>query len=588
MQPITRVHNIYRIRTVVNYVTRLNNRNTHPRDYEIARMLAETGLSKYRLHKIRDRIMRRARDHLLTAAYIGLLTRIGKPFGYRSTYAGRLLYKYNPTDECPKDSFEEAVFIDKIMRMKLTNVYDLQLGRQYEEFRSRPCLYILHVLKQREWMHEHQIAVANGGKRCDPMLADSFTKSLLTAVCSYEEMNRSSLNQFYSDFDIGGDEMKNMTRNIRPLLDWCEAVGLIESRQYRDIPGRWYKLSDRGIKILNRYSSLTPIWFIDLGHAPCFKAALLILYQYFYLKNVSVRKGFLRSKVTIGLLETSVSDTLSELRQLYPSIFSDDGYRLKSHIDFTLSYDVPPEKRLEVEDYLRALCRDIGIKLTELLFHLGEDTIINLSGLLEKEYQDTKTTFADKLSQSLALVDKSEISKVSEAIPSLGILSQYRSDFEKETAILLKLLGLNAIKYQGQLADRCSKPYSMRFFENNPDILIINDVECLVECKSIGEWQPPLSSEKSVVKEIITYNQFLTEIRRNNKHPNSIVIVYEGPLDSNSYRFIENILADTKNIVFITKNFLVNCVDDRVLRDKMLKIIKMPNIYDAASRILSR
>jgi len=210
----------------------MNLKGKKPGDDEIGKVLAKTGLSKYRKRKVKDRIMRRARDHLLTASYMGLLTRIGRPFGYSSTTAGSFLSQYKFNEECPKDAFEEAVFTDKIMRLKLTNVYDLQLGRQYESLRSRPCLYVLHILGKNPWLHEHQIAVATGGRRCDPQLIDSATRNLLKRVSRRDTRNKQGLELFYSDYDIRKADRKNMTRNIRPILDWCEALGLVESREY--------------------------------------------------------------------------------------------------------------------------------------------------------------------------------------------------------------------------------------------------------------------------------------------------------------------------------------------------------------------
>ena len=44
MQPITRVHTIFRMRTVVNAVTEMNKKSIEPSDDEIGKVLAETGL----------------------------------------------------------------------------------------------------------------------------------------------------------------------------------------------------------------------------------------------------------------------------------------------------------------------------------------------------------------------------------------------------------------------------------------------------------------------------------------------------------------------------------------------------------------
>ena len=69
----------------------------------------------------------------------------------------------------------------------------------------------------------------------------------------------------------------------------------------------------------------------------------------------------------------------------------------------------------------------------------------------------------------------------------------------------------------------------MKFFENNPDTLVINGTECLVECKSSGKWKAPLSGVKTVPKELLIYQQYLPEVKAD-----SVVLVHEGMLDANS------------------------------------------------------
>jgi hypothetical protein len=161
------------------------------------------------------------------------------------------------------------------------------------------------------------------------------------------------------------------------------------------------------------------------------------------------------------------------------------------------------------------------------------------------------------------------------------VLTQYKSDFEKETVILLKLLQLNAIKYQGQFADRSHKTHVIRFFENNPDILVMNGIESLVECKSSGEWKSPLTNVKSVPKEFLIYQQYFTEV-----HPDSVLIAYEGSLDADSQKYIESILMDLNDIVFVTKNYLINCTYQPQLRKRLIETIKQPKKYRATDRIL--
>lgn len=581
-QPITRVHNIFRIRTVVNAVTKMNLKKKFPGDDEIGLILARTGLSKFRKEKIKDRIMRRARDHLLTASYMGLLSRVGRPFGYSSTISGRMLKSYGRDEECPKDALEEAVFIDRIMRLKLTNVYDLQLGKQYTSIRSRPCLYMLYILRGKAWLHEHQIAVATGGERCDPILHDKSTEKIFSSVAKYGKPRKEKLFHFYEDFHIKSQDRKNMTRNVRPLLDWCESMGLVESKEVAKTGGRWYNITERGNRILQMYGKKLPIWSIDFGTFRSAKAAILLLYTYLQMHRLTVGNGFLRQKLKTGLVLSEVSNLVQDIEKQINLTFADNYASLKTEVDFSWEYDVPPDKREEVLTFLKMLTRTYSIKAEEVIETLERSYIDQLRFSLQKEHIAIRETLTGSFAKSTSISEDPILTRVRDLIPSVGILSQYRSDFEKEVAILLRLLNLNAVKYQGQNADRCRKSHVMRFFENNPDILIMNGIECLVECKSSGEWHSPLRTEKGISKEIFLYHQYMPEVKSN-----SIVLIYEGMVDGKAQKFVHAILQDAKDVVFVTKNYLINSIHKLVLREKLLKVIRKPRRFKAASRILA-
>jgi len=578
MQPITRVHNLFRIRTIVNAVTYFNLKNKYPGDDEIAMVLAKKGLSKLRKEKIKDRIMRRARDHLLTASYLGLLSRKGRPFGYWSTTVGKMLKAYED-EECPKDAKEEAVFIDKIMRLKLTNVYDLQQRKQYEELRSRPCLYILYTLSKRRQLHEHQIALVNGAKRCDPLLYDKEAKRILREIKKYAKVDRKTLSKFYKDYGVDKAEMRNMTRNIRPLLDWCESLGLVVTKELPKVAGRWYSLTERGMQIFSIYGQKLPIWYSDLGKDSPAKAALLLFYKFLKLKNLTAGPKLLGFKLHTGLVEVPVKDLIQDLETKNNIKFATDYSSLDCDIDFTFEYDIPPNDASVVKSLLGEIGKIYKVKINEILSVIELYEIDELRFFLEKQHENIRQ-IETKAFASRTAVSATYLSKVSSAIPTLGILSQYKSDFEKEVALLLRILDFNANKYQGQMADRCSKRYAMRFFENNPDILITNGLEVLVECKSIGEWKPPLS-DKNVAKEIVTYEQLFPEVR-----PDSILVAYEGPIDMKSLNIISSILDDAKHVVFVTKNYLINSLHKPALKTKLIKILKNPKKHRSSSRIL--
>jgi hypothetical protein len=571
---------LFRIRTVVNAITDFNDEKKFPGDEEIGTVLARRGLSKLRQWKIKDRIMRRARDHLLTASYIGLLSRNGRPFGYWSTKAGRQLKAYSFSEECPKDAKEEAILIDKIMRLKLTNVFDLQQNQQYERLRSRPCLYILHALEFRKWLHEHQIAVASGTDRCDPLLADRKTKLTLSEVSKYGGVDEKLLSEFHNAYKIGQELKRNMTRNIRPLLDWCEALGLLVSKDLPGIGGRWYNLTDRGTQILSVYRKKIPIWYTDLGNDAPLKAALILLYRFLRARNLSAGSKLLNQKLATGLAEIRPQECLKGLEKNLRLKFADDYSNMESDVDFTFEYDVPPEEAAMVKSFLKRLGQTYNLKIEELLDVTELDEIDELRFSLQQQHERIRKMETDSFASRTATVSGPVLTRVSSVMPSVGVLSQYRSDFEKEVALFLRILNFNANKYQGQMADRCTKKHTIRFFENNPDILITNGIESLVECKSIGEWKAPLSN-KGVPKEIMTYQQMITEVK-----PSSVLLAYEGTLDAESLGLVASILEDAPDIIFVTKNHLLNCVQQATKRERLLEIIKSPHNFDTSSRIL--
>lgn len=579
-QPITRVHNLFRIRTIVNAVTDFNVKKKFPGDEEIAMVLAKRGLSKLRREKIKDRIMRRARDHLLTASYIGLLNRSGRPFGYWSTTAGKQLKAYGTDEECPKDAKEEAVFIDKIMRLKLTNVFDFQQSKQYVRLRSRPCLYILYALETQKWLHEHQVAIATGPERCDPLLADKKTKLILNEVSKYAGPDEKLLLEFYQKYGIDEESERNMTRNIRPLLDWCEALGLITSRDLPGVGGRWYNLTDRGLQILSAYQNKIPLWYIDLGEEAPLKAALILFYRYLKARNLTAGSKFLNQKIQIGLVEARVRVTIKEIEEKMRLIFAKDYSTMDSDVDFTFEYDIPPDEMSAVKALLKKLGRTYNIELQDILDMIELDEIDELRFSLHKQHENIRKKETESFATRTETVSEPILTKVSSVMPSVGVLSQYRSDFEKEVALFLRILDFNANKYQGQMADRCSKKHTIRFFENNPDILITNGIESLVECKSIGEWKAPLSG-KGVMKELMTYQQMIAEVK-----PSSVLLAYEGTLDSESLSIVTSILEDTPDVVFVTKNYLLNCVHQTMKRERLFEVIESPKNFDTDSRML--
>jgi hypothetical protein len=66
-----------------------------------------------------------------------------------------------------------------------------------------------------------------------------------------------------------------------------------------------------------------------------------------------------------------------------------------------------------------------------------------------------------------------------------------------------------------------------------------------------------------------------------------VALVYEGTFDVESKKFLLGFLKDSKDIVFVTKNYLINCIHQPQLREDLVRTIKNPKKYAPAQRILS-
>ena len=79
----------------------------------------------------------------------------------------------------------------------------------------------------------------------------------------------------------------------------------------------------------------------------------------------------------------------------------------------------------------------------------------------------------------------------------------------------------------------------------------------------------------------MTYEQMISEVK-----PNSVLIAYEGTLDAQSLTLVTSILEDTPDVVFVTKNFLLNCVHQPQKRTRLAEVLTSPRNFDKISRML--
>jgi len=566
--PITRVHTLFRLRTVVNAVSELNKEKKFAGDEEIAEVLAKRRLSKLRLQKMKDRIQRRARDHLKTLIHMGLLTRETKrPYNYLATPSGLILSKYRFVDECPKDPLEKSVFIDRIMRLKLTNAYDMQYSRRYKDFRTRPVLYILTLLTYRP-LHLFEIAIALSEKNCDPFLNPSIAEKYAETFARYRPYKDSTVKRIQSDYSITRDNSNSMRRDAGPLLDWSEQLGLVRVQQ------DWYDITELGKTVEDRYSRLPPVWYFDLGDAPQVKASLLSLYLVLFRTGMQAPDSFRDQKVATLLTDETCSLLLGEIQeQVGVEVFNRDFTMLKLEVDFDPYYDIPPDQRSQVFELLNQQLRSLRLKIDTRLL-LEADPIFKLQSLIEKAEMPLKDQIALQFQQQIKIQPPAGL------VPTPGL---FKSPFETVCCILLRLLGFNVDKYQGVLADYCKSPTAKKMAQDNPDMLMENGLTSLVECKSAGEWGAVIKYRKSIGGEIRNYQEYASDVQAN-----SAMIICEGRFDDEFVSTISYLLdKEAPRILLATQARITGCLNYPSLREDLRTKIVDPVKFPSRERILT-
>jgi len=549
-------------------VSELNREEKFAGDEEIAEVLAKRRLSKLRLQKMKDRIQRRARDHLLTATDMGLLTReTARPFNYLVTPSGSLLRKYRFVDECPKDPLEKSTFIDRIMRLKLTNAYDMQYSRRYKDFRSRPVLYILTLLTYRP-LHLHEIAIALSEKECDSFLNPGIAEKYAEIFARYKPYKDSAVERIRRDYSITRDDAMSMRRDAGPLLDWCEQLGLVRVQQ------DWYDITDLGRTIEDRYSRLPPVWYFDLGDTPQVKASLLSLYLILSRAGMQAPNSFRDQKVTALLTDESYGSLLKEIQeQARVDIFNRDFTMLRLEVDFDPYYDTPPEQRPQVFDLLKQYVRSLRLEIdTELLLEV--DPIYKLKSLIEQAESPLRVQIA------LQFLQQVKVQPPAGLVPTPGL---FKSPFETVCCILLRLLGFNVDKYQGVLADYCKSPTAKKMAQDNPDMLMENGLTSLVECKSASEWGAVIKYRKSIGGEIRSYQEYASDVQAN-----SAMIICEGRFDDEFVSTVNYLLdKEAPRVLLATQARITGCLNYPSLREDLRAKIVDPVRFPSRQRILA-
>jgi len=539
---ITRVHTLYRIKSIINYVNELEDAgNKVIDDYSIAIHLINTKLSKPTRRKENDQICRRARDHMETARYMGLLYRHKvdtRKYTHAVTKFGKFLIDKSPESECPANVKEEAVLIDRIMRLKLANATYLQTGGVYSKYRQRPCFTALTIMASSKMTDIFKIAYILSEPDIDPLLSSNKFNNMMNWVNSPSfDKYRKKLNK---------KDENNIKRDTLPLVDWMVQLGLCK-RQESEV-----EVTNRGLNNLRRYENITPLWWDDLGaYRPAVAASIIISNYLKLVSSVADLRVIVSYKIESDLFTSTISNEIKALG--LEKIFF-DGSRL---IDFSFYYDVPPESWLEV--------KRIIAQIKHLLSNLQErvDTIINKCeyfaiNLLIHENEDDAKKQSQDLERNM---------NINIALPAAAIINQFQSPYEIITYFALKQIEsreLKVLKYQSQLAEFFLNPKWSSIANTNPDILIMNDIVNIIECKSIGEWGVSLSVNKKIIAEIGLYDAYAAAIEKTKIGKKcKAVFSYEGSIEPADLGDINKLLRHEHPRVYIIpysylKKYLVN------------------------------
>ncbi len=541
--PITRVHKLFRLRTVVNdlknYVSAgavgVTSKN-------IGQILVDRKLSKISILETADKL-KRARDHANNASVLGLLVPIphGREFVYTRSVFGELLSKYRFEDECPKDLHESAIFTDRIMRLKLTNPYDSR--HTYSKFHCRPFLNILTLLKYRGSLHIDQLHYVLSLTE-DLGSNKDLTKKVLNQFSKYFAYDDDSIARFDRNFKITTPRVRQeVRRSTKPLLDWAQQLDLIGVQD-----GDWYFIKEKGLVVQKFYSSLFPVWFDKLGFDPAFAASLLLVYMYAFVNGLRINRGKLpqESRKTLEAMNSQF--------ELWDQSFR----KLKQPIDFDLNYDVSWDLRESVLGHIQ--------KLNMMKINANE---LSLWPIRQIENQ-LLTTGAERM--------QGELSK------ALGISVPrrecFQTDLEWQTCIKLRLLQLPAAPYQGEFEGETDLPMAT----DNPDIVVKNRVKCLVECKSTGEWGKVIVLSKRIGGELYMYQSYAEEI-----NANSALFVCEGE-KFDERKFMPSFIREgdkLNKVVLLSWSFLDRAQKDERILKKLYSTLENPETATPQQRVLA-
>jgi len=521
-------------------------------DKEVGEILVKLRLSKPSILESKDKL-KRARDHLFNASFLGLMIPSPADHGYRYFVSpvGRLLRNYRFEDPCPSDTFESTIFIDRLLRMKLTNSYDLR--HTYRDYRTRPFLSILAILNTRvvHMAHIHLLL----GERRDLILNKEVLHKYLDIFSKFSRLReKQEVERFLEEFNLNNQaERQEILRSTKPLLDWLRQVNLI----HIDDEG-WCTIKDYGTIAFKKYSALKPIWYQDLGFDAPTQSAVLLMYMIAKNRNLRVNPNKLR-----GIYK----DALNELAENF-TFFNKNKTRIVENVDFDFYYDVPVKFREEVLEKILEMSSMLGMnytreRLLNELVNLSISTIKILESELRKSAHD-------------------EILNLSEALGfEIPRPEWFQTEFEWKVCVRLRELNFNTYPYNGEFEGSTD----LLMASDNPDMIIREDnrLLTLVECKSSKEWGKILKLNKRVAGEFMSYQIYAEDIKAN-----SVLFVCESEMINGKFTrlFSEKVEPKADKIVVCSWRFLDKARSEPQRRNRLLNVMTNPSNCSPDEKLL--
>jgi len=425
------------------------------------------------------------------------------------------------------------------MRLKLTNPFDSR--HTYLKFHCRPFLNLLTILRYQK-LHISQVHYLSSITE-DIGSNLKLMKEILNIFVRYPEYEEDIIGRFMKDFEITTEKQKReVTRSTKPLLDWAQQVGLVNVQK-----DGWCIITEKGLHAQNFYSSLFPIWLDQLDFAPASQAALLLVYMYAYIQG---------ARVNPGRLPTEAKETLKSLNAKF-GLWNQALTKLKIPVDFDLNYDVHLEWRESVLGYIEKLKKDeVDIKRVSLW---------SISQIEDRISKTGMERFQGEISRALGI--------------SIPRRECFQTELEWQTCIRLRLLQLPATPYQGEFEGETDLPMA----EDNPDVVVKNDLKSLIECKSIAEWGKVITLNKRVGGELQMYQFYAEDINANS----AVFICESDKFHKNKFVPAFDILGKKlSKIVLVTWNFLDKIQKDQNLLIRFVSTIKNPESLKPRERVL--